>query len=407
MSFLDATRHNVNRAADALVLSDWQVLELNTPRRELKVELHLRRADGTYSTYVGFRVQHDNSRGPMKGGLRYDPRVDPDEVNALASLMTWKTAVMGVPYGGAKGGINCNPRDLTREELQSLTRDFTDELADFIGPQQDIPAPDMGTNAETMGWIVDQYSKYHGWSPGVITGKPIALGGSLGRAAATGRGCLFALLNVLADRGESIEGKTIAIQGFGNVGSWAARLMSEAGAKIVAVSDVTGGLRNPAGLDVEALLAYLAETRGVKGFAGGEDFPGDDLLTSPCDVLVPAAMESVLTKENAPAVEAKFIIEGANGPTTPEADEILRRRGVTIVPDCYANGGGVTVSYFEWVQNLQQFSWSEERVNRELRAIMDKAWVDLKAQAGGSDDLRLAAFKLALGRVVEATDLRR
>ncbi|MBL4844779.1 MAG: glutamate dehydrogenase [Planctomycetes bacterium] len=407
MSFLDATKHNVTRAAEALGLSDWEVLELNTPRRELKVELHLRRADGTYSTYVGFRVQHDNSRGPMKGGLRYDPRVDPDEVNALASLMTWKTAVMGIPYGGAKGGINCNPRDLTREELQSLTRDFTDELADFIGPKVDIPAPDMGTNSETMGWIVDQYSKYHGWSPGVITGKPIELGGSLGRTSATGRGCLFALLNVLQDRGESIEGKTIAIQGFGNVGSWAARLMAEAGAKVVAVSDVTGGMRNPAGLDVDALIAHVQETRGVKDFGGGENFPGGELLTSSCDVLVPAAMESVLTAENAKDVQASVIVEGANGPTTPEADEILRAKGVTIVPDCYANGGGVTVSYFEWVQNLQQFSWSEERVNRELKVIMDRAWVDLKAQAGESNDIRLAAFKLALSRVMAATNLRR
>jgi len=407
MSFLEATRHNVLRAARALDLSDWQVLELNTPRRELKVELNLRRADGTYSTFVGFRVQHDNARGPMKGGLRYDPRVDPDEVNALASLMTWKTAVMGLPYGGAKGGINCDPRSLTRDELQRLTRDFTDELADFIGPKTDIPAPDMGTNAETMGWIVDQYSKYHGWSPGVITGKPISLGGSQGRTAATGRGCLFALLNVLSDRGDSIEGKAIAIQGFGNVGSWAARLMSEAGGKIVAVSDVTGGLRNPEGLDVDALCRYVEGNRGVQGFKGGEDFPGDELLTTECEVLVPAAMESVITRDNAEAIRATIIIEGANGPTTPEADEILRSKGVTIVPDCYANGGGVTVSYFEWVQNLQQFSWSEERVNLELRSVMDRAWSDLKAQAGEDGDLRLAAFKLALSRVLEATNLRR
>ncbi len=407
MSFLEATRYNVDRAAKALDLSPWQVLELNTPRRELKVELNLRRADGTYSTFVGFRVQHDNARGPMKGGLRYDPRVDPDEVNALASLMTWKTAVMGIPYGGAKGGINCDPRLLSRDELQRLTRDFTDELADFIGPKTDIPAPDMGTNAETMGWIVDQYSKYHGWSPGVITGKPISLGGSHGRTAATGRGCLFALLNVLSDRGDSIEGKSIAIQGFGNVGSWAARLMSEAGGKVVAVSDVTGGLRNPEGLDVNALCDYVDKTRGVQGFKGGEDFSGDELLTSECEILVPAAMESVITKDNAEGISATIIIEGANGPTTPEADEILRKKGVTIVPDCYANGGGVTVSYFEWVQNLQQFSWTEERVNLELRSVMDRAWADLKAQAGESEDLRLAAFKLALGRVLEATNLRR
>lgn len=407
MSFLDATRYHVSRAAKALDLCDWQILELNTPRRELKVELNLRRADGSYSTFTGFRVQHDNARGPMKGGLRYDPRVDPDEVNALASLMTWKTAVMGIPYGGAKGGINCDPRSLTREELQSLTRDFTDQLADFIGPKTDIPAPDMGTNAETMGWIVDQYSKYHGWSPGVVTGKPISLGGSLGRGAATGRGCLYALQNVLADQGQSIEGKRVAVQGFGNVGSWAALLMQQAGAKVVAVSDVTGGMRNAAGLDVAALIEHVTKTRGVKDFAGGENFPADELLTSACDVLVPAAMESVLTKENAEGVQASIIIEGANGPSTPEADEVFLRKEITVVPDCYANGGGVTVSYFEWVQNLQQFSWEEERVNAELRTIMDRAWRNLKAQAGQSNDLRLAAFKLALGRVSEATELRR
>lgn len=407
MSFLDATRHNVLRAAKALDLSDWQVLELNTPRRELKVELNLRRADGSYSTFVGFRVHHDNSRGPMKGGLRYDPHVDPDEVNALASLMTWKTAVLGVPYGGAKGGINCNPRELSREELQKLTRDFTDEVADFIGPTTDIPAPDVGTNAETMGWIVDQYSKRHGWTPGVVTGKPIQLGGSLGREAATGRGCLYALLNVLADRGESIEGKAIAIQGFGNVGRWAARLMMEEGAKIVAVSDSKGAIHNPEGLDIHALSEHRAREGKVQGFAGGQDFPGSELLTTACDVLVPAALEGALTKDNAEGVQASIVIEGANGPTTPEADEILRRKGVTVVPDCYASGGGVTVSYFEWVQNLQQFPWSEDRVNAELSRVMKKAWRDLRVQAGESNDLRLAAFKLALGRVLEATNLRR
>jgi glutamate dehydrogenase (NAD(P)+) len=407
MSFLEMTRHNVARAAKALELSDWRVLELNTPRRELKVELNLRRPDGTYSTFVGFRVQHDNSRGPMKGGLRYASNVDPDEVNALASLMTWKTALMGIPYGGAKGGINCDPRELSRAELQTLTRDFTDQMADFIGPQTDIPAPDMGTNAETMGWIVDQYSKYHGWTPGVVTGKPIALGGSLGRDAATGRGCLYALENALADRDEPLEGKTIAVQGFGNVGRWAARLMRDKGAKIVAVSDSKGAVRNPEGLDLEALIAHREREGRVQGFSGGEDFPGDEILTSACDVLVPAAMEGALHKENAGEVQASVVIEGANGPTTPEADEILRERGVLVVPDCYANGGGVTVSYFEWVQNLQQYSWSEEQVNQELRRIMDRAWKDLRETAGENPDLRLAAFKLALGRVMEATDLRR
>ncbi|MGE0713489.1 MAG: Glu/Leu/Phe/Val dehydrogenase [Planctomycetota bacterium] len=406
-SFLDATKYHVSRAATALGLSDSLVLELNTPKREIKCELNLRRDDGTISTFVGFRVQHDNSRGPMKGGIRYDPRVDPDEVNALASLMTWKTAVMGLPYGGAKGGINCDPRQLSHNELLQLTHQFTDELHDFIGPKTDIPAPDMGTNAQTMAWIVDQYSKYHGWTPGVITGKPIELGGSLGRDAATGRGCLFALLNVLADRKQELRGQRVAIQGFGNVGSWAARLLAAEGARVIAVSDVTGGMRNPDGLDVEALVEHVKVTRGVKGFAGGEDFPADELLTTPCDVLVPAAMESVLTKDNAPEVETKIIIEGANGPTTPEADEVLRKKGILQVPDCFANGGGVTVSYFEWVQNMQHFSWEEERVNQELRRVVDKAYRDVKAASEDPLDLRLGAFKLALKRVVKATELRR
>ncbi|MEZ6188706.1 MAG: Glu/Leu/Phe/Val dehydrogenase dimerization domain-containing protein [Planctomycetota bacterium] len=405
-SFLEATQQNFTRAAEAIDLGERMTTRLMTPKRELKTELTVSLDNGDVATFVGFRVQHDNARGPMKGGLRYDLHVNPDEVNALAALMTWKCAIMGLPYGGAKGGVCCDPRALSRDELERVTRAFTDEIHDFIGVNVDIPAPDMGTNAQTMAWIVDQYAKFHGWTPGVITGKPLELGGSAGRDAATGRGVMFALQAYLRDRKDSVVGKTIAVQGFGNVGSWAARLLAQQGAKIVATSDVTGGIRNPEGLDCEALFAHVRATGGVKGFSGGEDFPGEELLTSPCEVLIPAAMESVLTAENAGDVQAKVIVEGANGPTTPEADQLLLSKGVTVIPDFYANGGGVTVSYFEWVQNIQQYQWDEARVNAELERRMNQAWADLKAEAQGQPDLRQAAFRLAIKRVASATRLR-
>ena len=407
-SFLEAAQYYFRSAAADLNLGERLERQLVTPMREIKVECTLHKDDGTVATFVGFRVQHDNSRGPMKGGIRYDPRVDPDEVNALAALMTWKTAVVDLPYGGAKGGINCNPRELTRAELQRLTRTFTDLLHDVIGPNRDIPAPDMGTNAQTMAWIADQYANYHGWTPGVITGKPVELGGSLGREAATGRGVMLALQALLHDQGKDLRGTRVAIQGFGNVGSWAARLLAQAGARIVAISDVTGAVRNPEGLDVASLLAWVEAQRGVQGFPGGEAFPAQDLLVQPCDVLIPAALEGVLTAENAPHVRAKVIVEGANGPSTPEADEVFARRDVTVIPDIFANAGGVTVSYFEWVQNIQQYAWSEERVNQELEARMNRAWRDLKAQAerGRTKQLRRAAFQLAIQRVARATQLK-
>jgi len=404
--FLAATQHNFRRAAKDLQLDEGMILRLLTPMREVKTELTVTRDDGSIATFVGYRVQHDNARGPMKGGIRYDARVDPDEVNALAALMTWKTAIMGLPYGGAKGGVNCNPRELSLGEQQRLTRAFVDGIHDFIGVNVDVPAPDMGTNAQTMARIVDHYSRYHGRSPGVVTGKPLELGGSAGRDAATGRGVMFALQAYLRDAGEELAGKRVAVQGFGNVGSWAARLLSEQGAKVVATSDITGGIRNPEGLDCEALLSHVRQLGGVQGFSGGEDFPGDELLTSECDVLIPAALESVITKENAGDVQAKVIVEGANGPTTPEADEILLKKGVTVIPDFYANGGGVTVSYFEWAQNIQQYKWDEARVNDELRKRMDESWEALKQERGSSPDLRLAAFKLAIKRVASATRLR-
>lgn len=408
MQFIEASKFYFDQAAKALSLGSRRERQLLTPMREIKVELTLPLDNGEIATFIGYRVQHDNARGPMKGGIRYNPAVDPDEVTALATLMTWKTAVVDLPYGGAKGGINCDPRQLSQDELQRLTRLWTDAMHDVIGPNLDIPAPDMGTNAQTMAWIVDQYANYKGWQPAVITGKPIELGGSLGREAATGRGCLFALEAVLEDAGRALEGVRVAVQGFGNVGSWAARLLAERGAKVVAVSDVTGGIANPDGLDVSALIAHVAATRGVVNFPGGGNISGEQVLTYDCDVLVPAAMEGVFTKVNAKDVRAKWIVEGANGPTTPEADETFRAAGVTVIPDIFANAGGVTVSYFEWVQNIQAYPWTEEHVNRELRVRMRKAYADIKeqARASGARDLREAAFQLAIQRVARATKLR-
>jgi len=404
---IEATNQYFERAATRVGLSAAMTRRLRTPKREVKVECAFELDDGTPATYVCFRVQHDDARGPMKGGIRYHPEVDPDEVNALASLMTWKTAVVDLPFGGAKGGVNCDPRQLSTRELQRLTRAFTEGIQDVIGPEKDIPAPDMGTNAATMGWIADEYAKFHGWQPGVVTGKPIELGGSYGREAATGRGLVFALENYLEQLGQPLAGQRCVVQGYGNVGSWAARLLAEQGARIVAVSDVTGAVRNPEGLDLAALDAHVRLKRGVAGFEGGDKLSADALLFEPCDVLVPAALGNVLNKSNAAEVRARVILEGANHPTDPEADAIFKQKGVVVLPDIYANAGGVTVSYLEWVQNIQRFRWDELRVNNELRAVMRRAWHDLVGEAKRFDcSLRDAAFALALQRVAAATHLR-
>lgn len=403
----EATTHNFDLAARLLGLDAPTIQQLVTPMREIKVECTLHRDDGGLATFTGFRVQHDNSRGPMKGGLRYHPAVDPDEVNALAALMTWKTALVNVPFGGAKGGIACDPSQLTEGELQRLTRQFVQKIHDLIGPDTDIPAPDMGTNARTMGWIVDEYSKFHGWSPAVVTGKPIELGGSLGREAATGRGLLYAAQCLFRDLGREVKDFSYVIQGFGNVGSWAARLLHEQGGKVIAVGDVRAAVRNPAGLNVPSLCEHVAKTGSVAGFEGGEAFSIEALLAEPCDVLIPAALGGVLTGENARDVRARFIIEGANHPTDPAADHIFAERGVTLLPDIYANAGGVTVSYFEWVQNQQRIRWDEERVNRELWAVMSTAYADLRSAAQRhACSLRTAAFAVGIERVARAIALR-
>jgi glutamate dehydrogenase (NAD(P)+) len=392
-----------HKAADVLGLADNIRTILLTPRRTVKVGINIEAEDGSLQSYEGFRVQHNMARGPMKGGLRYHPAMDEDHAGALANLMTWKTAVVDVPYGGAKGGINCDPHALSERDLFQITVRFVEQMKEVIGPTTDIPAPDVNTNATVMGWIMHEYSKYAGFSPGVVTGKPLDLFGSEGRDAATGRGVMDVLAEALAEQKKSFADVTVAVQGFGNVGSNAARLIAEQGARIVAVADHTGGVCSEAGLDVPALVAWVAEHGGVKGFPSGEAFDGSEIVTWDADVLVPAALEDAIHKDNAGDVKASIIVEGANAPTTPDASEILNERGILIIPDILANAGGVTVSYFEWAQNIQQFRWDEERVNQELDKKMGRAYRSVREVANEHGiDMRTAAFVLAIRRVGKA-----
>jgi glutamate dehydrogenase (NAD(P)+) len=393
-------------AAKLLGLSAADRKLLLTPLREVKVQVAIRMDNGETATYIGYRVQHDNARGPMKGGLRFHPHVDAEEVLELASLMTWKTAVVDLPYGGAKGGISVDPKSLSAHELELLTRKFTDQIHDVIGPHSDIPAPDMGTNAQVMAWITNQYEKYHGHSPACVTGKPLELHGSEGREEATGRGVTVVTQRLMEKLKRPIAGTKIALQGFGNVGSYAALFLYELGCKIVAVADATGGVQNPAGLDIPQLLKYASRGTGVKGYSGGQSCSNADVLTADVDVLIPAALGGVLTKENAGDVKAKLIVEAANSPTLPEADEILLAKGVTIVPDILANAGGVTVSYFEWVQNLQHYRWDlpeiREKLDKKMSAAFEAVWTEASVR---KVPLRTAAFVLAVSRVHRATIL--
>ena len=405
---LEESLYYFNQAADVLGLTDVVRKVLQTPLRVVKVEIVTESDQDELLSHVGYRVQHNAARGPMKGGLRYHPTMDEDHSTALASLVTWKTAVVNVPYGGAKGGINCDPKTLSQSELDAITRGFVGGLKDVIGPTIDIPAPDMNTNSQIMAWIMDEYSKFHGFSPAVVTGKPLDLFGSEGRDEATGRGVMICLEQALADRGRGLGGMTVALQGFGNVGSHAARLIAERGGKIVAVADHTGGVAKKDGLDVAALSSHVAEKGGVEGFSGGDAFDGSEIITWEADVLIPAALEDVITKENATDVRAEIVIEAANGPTTPEAHEILLKRGVMVVPDVLANAGGVTVSYFEWAQNIQQFSWDHERVVAELEKVMLKAYAAVRDVAKERNvDLRTASFVLGVQRVARAAIARR
>jgi glutamate dehydrogenase (NAD(P)+) len=400
---LEASHRYFHRAADLFDLDPKLRLVLLTPSRIVKVELAFEGADGTILRHTGYRAQHNDRRGPYKGGLRYHPAMDEDHAVALASLMTWKTAVVDVPFGGAKGGIDCDPKTMDAIDVNKMTRLFVGQIREMIGPTVDVPAPDMNTDGSVMAWIMDEYSKYEGFSPAVVTGKPLHLFGSEGREEATGRGVAHLVVAALAEEGRKPEGIKVAIQGFGNVGSFAAQTLAGWGARIVAVGDHLGGVARADGLDVAALAGWAREHRTVKGFAEAEEIDRAAVLTWDCDVLIPAAIEDVLTVENAAEVRASLIVEAANAPTTPDADEILLKRGVKIIPDILANAGGVTVSYFEWAQNIQQYRWELDQVRRELEKRMSRAYSDVRAMAKEHrTDMRTAAFALAIQRVGRA-----
>jgi glutamate dehydrogenase (NAD(P)+) len=405
---LDTVSFFFNRAADHLGLDEQLREILLTPNRVVRVAIVTESDDGGFHHHLGYRVQHNAARGPMKGGLRFHPSMDEDHAASLASLMTWKTAVVDVPYGGAKGGINCDPSKLSEAELYRITTTFVGLIKEVIGPTIDIPAPDVNTNAQVMGWIMDEYSKYYGFSPAVVTGKPVDLFGSLGRDEATGRGVMYTLEECLLEDKRKLADVSVAIQGFGNVGSHAARLIAERGGKIVAVSDISGGISNDNGLDISALLAWVKDKGVVQGFPGANRIEGHEVLAFEADVLIPAAMEEAITAENADRVQAPIIVEAANGPLTAEAHDTLVARGVTVIPDILANAGGVTVSYFEWTQNIQQFRWDESRVVEELDIVMRRAYRDVAGIARRDEiDMRTAAFVLAIKRVARAAASRR
>jgi glutamate dehydrogenase (NAD(P)+) len=381
---------------------------LRDVQRILTVNFPVHMDDGSIRLFTGFRVQHNLHRGPTKGGIRYHPGVTLDEVKALAMWMTWKCAIFNLPFGGAKGGVIVDPKRMSQSELENLTRRFTSELSILIGPESDIPAPDMGTNSQTMAWMMDTYSMHKGYSvPAVVTGKPLSIGGSQGRDEATGRGVMIVTMEALKHLGISADSTTVAVQGFGNVGNNSARLLAEQGCKVVAVSDVSGALYSPKGISVADLTRYTQEHATIEGFPHADRITNDQLLCLPVTVLVPAAMENQITVENADDIQARIITEGANGPTTLEADEILKSKGVFLIPDVLANAGGVTVSYFEWVQDLQHFFWTEEEINERLHKIMRQTFQRvLAAMQLHTVDMRLAAYILAVQTVADASNAR-
>jgi glutamate dehydrogenase (NAD(P)+) len=372
--------------------------------RELTVNFPVKMDDGTLQMFMGYRVQHDRSRGPFKGGIRYHPEVNLDEIRAMAMLMTWKCAVVGIPYGGAKGGVCCNPKEMSKGEIERLTRRFTSEISLLIGPESDIPAPDMYTDAQVMAWIMDTYSMNKGYSvPGVVTGKPLSIGGSLGREEATGRGCVFNTQFLAQAQGFSLEESKIAVQGFGQVGAVVARLFHELGARVIAVGDSSGGVHNPKGLDIHSLRQHKLKKGMLSGFPGADDMTSDEVLEVSCDILVPAALGHQITSENAAKIQARFIAEAANGPVDPDGEEILLDAGRVLLPDILTNAGGVIVSYFEWVQNRQKLFWDESDVNKRLHQILNRAFNEVHAIAQEKRlDLRRAAYVLAIDRVAEA-----
>jgi glutamate dehydrogenase (NAD(P)+) len=407
MSPFEAVSFFFDKAAAHIELADEMRQVLRGTYRELRVQVPIRMDDGRLEVFTGYRVQHNGARGPYKGGIRYHPDADLDEVRALAALMTWKTAVVDIPFGGAKGGVTCDPTSMSEGEKQKLTRRFTQMISYVLGVNRDIPAPDMNTDAQTMAWMMDAYSSRYGYTPGIVTGKPVELGGSYGRDAATGRGVVYTLGEAAKDLGIDLEGARVAIQGFGNVGSWTARLIGELGVKVVAVSDVRGGIIREDGLDVQAVYDHLQATRSVVGAPETGSIGNEDLLELDVDVLIPAALDRVINTSNADRVKARLIVEAANHPVTPAADAILHSNGIVVIPDILANAGGVTCSYFEWVQNIQQYRWEEDHVNAELRKVMSKAWRNVHARSTvDAVPLRLAAFAVAVEKVDRAARLR-
>lgn len=412
-SSLESVTHYFDAAADRLRLPDGLRGVMRTAEREVQVQVPIKLRDGETHVFAGFRVQHNSARGPFKGGIRYHQQVDLDEIRALAALMTWKTAIVNVPFGGAKGGVNCPARELNEAELELVTRVFVDRIGDVLGPMRDIPAPDVNTNAQVMAWLMDEYGRLHGDTPAVVTGKPVSLGGSRGRVSATGRG----VVNVYREAAPALaltpEATRVVIQGFGNVGSWAAQILAELGCTIIGVSNSSGALHCEAGIDPNSLLLHLAEGGrlveypAAAGASGVEALSPRELLEIDCELLIPAALGGAIHSGNADSIHARMIVEGANSPTTPLADEILNGNGVMVIPDVVANAGGVIVSYFEWVQNLQHFSWDEREINERLATMMRLAYheVEERARAGGVS-LRAAAYEVGMGRVIEAGRLR-
>ena len=401
----------LDEAAEKLGLKPEEYETLKYPERELTVSIPVKMDDGTLKVFEGYRVQHNSARGPYKGGIRYHQNANPDEVKALAAWMSFKCAVVNIPYGGAKGGIKVDPSKLSRDELIRLTRRYTTRILPLIGPDQDIPAPDVNTNGEVMGWIMDTYSMFKGHSvPGVVTGKPVEIGGSIGRSEATGRGVTIIAEKCLTDLDMDPQKQTYAVQGMGNVGGTAAKILYDEGKKVIAVSDWSGGVMNKDGLDIPKILEFLSDRgRSLKDYEaeGAEHITNEELLTCDCDVLIPAALENQITEENAGAIQAKVIVEAANGPTTVEADKILEQRGILVVPDILANAGGVVVSYFEWVQNIQSMAWDLEEVNQTLKKIMMKAYKDVRemSQKKGTT-MRMGAYMVAIDRITTAGKMR-
>lgn len=403
MQAFEATNYYFEQAARLLDLTENIRTLLVTPDREVRVEVPIELDSGRIGNFIGYRVQHDNSRGPYKGGLRYHPAVDQDEAQSLASLMTWKTAVVDLPFGGAKGGINCDPGKLSRGELERLTRKFIEKIHDTIGPHKDIPAPDMGTDAQVMAWIMNEYAKYAGFAPACVTGKPVEFHGSAGREAATGFGLAIVTREMLARLQRTVAGTTFAIQGYGNVGSHTARFLAQMGGKIVGVSDAYGAVVNREGIDIAELDRHVAVSHKIAGFKGGDTTTNESLLTMAVDVLIPAALGGIFDREMARAVQAGLIVEAANGPTWPDGDEVFVARGIPVVPDVLANAGGVVVSYFEWVQNLQHFRWPLEQIQREEEKRLVEAFRDIYDLAQRRNvSLRTAAFMKAISRVGRA-----